>query len=356
MPTYKNEQKNTWFVSFYFTDWSGKRKKKKKEGFSTKKEALAFERNFLEQTAGQCNIRFNNLVKFYLEDCKYRLRATTYNTKATVIKKYLLPDFAEFPINEVTAMHIRKWQAKMMKQYSDKTNQYLHYINTQLSCIFNFAIKYYNLAKNPVKQCDTIGDTKSKKVLFWTLKDFYKFTKSLERKSSLHTMFNILFWTGIRRGELLALRRVDFNFKEKTLSIHRSKVFINSKGYISKPKTENSNRVISIPDFLAIMVKEYIQKHKITHKQLLFEVHPLSLARSLKAYCQKLNLKPIRLHDFRHSHASLLIEQGVSPLIIAERLGHKDINTTLRIYAHLYPNKQKYLAKSLNDLYEQTIK
>ena len=356
MPIYKNVQRNTWFASFYFTDWNGKRKKKKKEGFLTKKEAIDFEHNFRQAVSSQCNIQFANLVEIYLNDCQYKLKSTTCHTKATVIRKYLLPDFADIPINKITANTIRNWQNKMLSTFEYKTNRYLRYINAQFSCIFNFAMKYYNLPQNPVKQCGNIGNNKDKEISFWTLSEFQTFAKTLQNQDELYTIFNLLFWTGIRRGELLALRPMDFNFKEKTFVIKRNKVFINSKGFISDPKTKTSMRTVSMPKFLADLVANYIQKHKILAEQLLFEVSPMYLSRRLKTYCQKINLKPIRIHDFRHSHASLLIEQGISPLIIAERLGHKDINTTLKIYTHLYPHKQQYLAKSLDNLYKQAIK
>lgn len=355
MPIYRNEKRNTWYVSFYYTDWTGKRKKKKKEGFATKKEAMAYERSFIEMTAGKCTMRFSSLIEIYLADCQKRTKNTTYVTKKSVIKKYIQPFFANMKLNKITPEHIRQWQTEIMENNTTKTSQYLHNINVQLSCIFNFAKKYYDLDKNPVKVCDTIGNTKRRKVSFWTLAEFKLFITALEHKEPLYTAYNILFWTGIRRGELLGLCPKDFNFAEKNMSIARNIVFVNSKQEINTPKTECSKRKINIPDFLVDMIQKYIIEQKISSDGFLFNFLPSYLMENIKIYSKKAKIKPIKIHDFRHSHASLLIEQGFSPLIVAQRLGHKDVVTTLKIYAHLYPSKQQKLADKLHDLYKNNI-
>lgn len=356
MPVYKNEQRNSWYVSFYYTDWNGNRKKKKKEGLATKKDALAFERNFLEQTSNQCTMRFEAFVKIYLDNCQKRIKTSTYTTKSTIIKKHILPFFKTMRINEIKSVNICQWQSWLLKNDKIKTQQYLHYINVQLSGIFNFARRYYGLTVNPVKQCETIGNTKSIPKIFWTLKEFNIFIDNIDKKDKLYVMFNLLFWTGIRRGELLALRPIDFDFRKNLMMIRRNLVYIKGKPQINTPKTNSSFRVINVPKFLMYMVKTYITAENITDEQILFDFIPKKILQAIKDYSKKAGLNPIKIHDFRHAHASLLIEQGFSPMIIAERLGHKDINTTLRIYAHLYPNKQRILAKELDKLYQKNKK
>lgn len=354
MPVYKNQKRNSWFVSFYYTDWLGKRKKKKKEGFLTKRDALNYERNFLEIVSKQCTIHFKLLVNTYLDDCKKRTKFSTYTTKYTVIKKHILPFFTDKPINEIKAENIRQWQLWLFQEQQNKSNQYLHYINTQLSCIFNFARKYYGLDINPVKQCNIIGNTKSKEKNFWTLNNFNDFIQKIDKHDPLYIIYNILFWTGIRRGELLALRPMDFDFKQKQLIIRRNLVYIKNKPQINTPKTQTSWRRISVPNFLLDIINCYIKTAKIDNTQLLFNHLPRHIRKGIAIYSVKANLSPIKIHDFRHSHASLLIEKGYSPMIIAERLGHKNINTTLKIYAHIYPNKQQKLACDLDDLYKSS--
>lgn len=355
MPVCKNEKRNSWYVSFYYTDWTGTRKKKKKEGFATKKEAIEYERSFMEKTAGKCTMKFKSLVEIYLEDCQKRIKNTTYALKKSIIKKYINPFFSNIALNEITPEHIRQWQSRIMEDNSQKSGQYLHNINIQLSCIFNFAKKYYGIDKNPVQVCDMMGNMKNKKMSFWTLAEFKLFLAEMNKKDSLYLAYNLLFWTGIRRGELLALRPKNFDFAEKTLSITHNVVFVNSRPQLTTPKTESSKRTINMPVFLMNMVKKYIYEHKISSDEFLFNFLPSYLMENIKFYSKKAKIKPIKIHDFRHSHVSLLIEQGFSPLIIAQRLGHKDVTMTLRIYAHLYPNKQQKLADELHNLYKNNI-
>ena len=333
----------------------GKTQKKKKEGFITKKEAMDFEHDFIEMAAGQCTMKFASIAKIYLDDCKKRVKYSTYVTKKSIMQKYIIPFFEDITLDKIMPANIRQWQSWILENNVTKTNHYLRNINNQLSSIFNFAQKYYDLDKNPVKICGAIGNEKHKKILFWTLAEFKQFVRVLDNEEPLYTIYNLLFWTGIRRGELLALRPKDFNFAEKTLSITRNLVFVNSRPHLNTPKTDSSKRVINIPDFMINIIKKYIDKHKIDTEELLFKISPYFLAKNIIFYSQKAKIHPIKIHDFRHSHASMLIEQGFSPLIIAQRLGHKDVTTTLKIYAHLYPSKQQELAEKLHNLYKENI-
>ena len=352
MPVYKNKKRGTWYTSFYYTNWKGVRKRKKKEGFTRKRMAQLFEKEFLEQNTNQCDIKFDTLVKIYLDDCKLRLKPSTYENRRTIINKFFLNYFKELRINKITPAIVRHWQSDILNNNKDKSPLYLHDINIKLSTIFNFAVKYYNLTSNPVKQCGNIGTTKNKDLNFWTLREYNTFISKLNTDDPFYLIFNILFWTGIRRGELLALSPNDFNLKNSTVYIQKNLVYIGNKGYIGTPKTRKSIRKIFLPKFLCNMIKIFIEKNNIENNTFMFNIKPITLARKLKFYAKEAKIKHIRIHDIRHSHASLLIEQGCSPLIVAERLGHESIQTTLKIYVHLYPNKQIEIAKKLDDLYK----
>lgn len=350
MPVYKHKLKNSWYASFYYVDWKGKRRRKKKEGFTTKKEAMEYERTFRAKTSNQCDMAFGAFVELYLQDCRKRLKFSTYMTKILVIEKFLVPYFDNVAISKITPVKIRNWQTYLLEHYMGYSNQYLRYINIQLSCIFNFARKFYGLTENPMKICKVAGGSKKKKIIFWTVSEFNRFIREVEEP--FYTAFQILFWTGIRRGELLALRPKDFDFANKIVFIRRNVVLVNNQEFIYSPKTENSNRCITLPDFLLYIVKNYVEKRFIEKSERLFTLHPMYFTRCIKRCSEKANIHPIRMHDFRHSHVSLLIEEGFSPLLIAESLGHKSATTTLEIYAHLYPNKQRKLAEKLDKLYK----
>jgi len=188
---------------------------------------------------------------------------------------------------------------------------------------------------------------------FWTKQEFMKFVDCLKDKPQSYMAFQILYWTGIRIGELMALTYKDIDLVNKTITINKSFQRINKKDLITEPKTPKSNRVISIPQFLTGKIEEYLNcLYGIMPTDRLFPFTKHYFTNEMIRGVKKSGVKKIRLHDLRHGHASLLIEMGLSPLVIAERLGHEKIETTLNTYSHLYPNKQKELADKLNAQYE----
>lgn len=362
MPSYKDKARNTWYCKFYYRDWAGNKKQKKKEGFTTQRDAKAFEVSFLDKQAGACDIKFSSLVSLYLDDCKIRLKASTYSTKEFIITLKILPYFKNMKINTIKAAHIREWQNKLLDAKFDRYGKtaiqpkgysptYLRVLHSQLSAIFNFAVKYYHLPQNPARLCGSIGKQHADTMQFWTIEEFKTFIAAVKDEPTYYTIFNILFFTGIREGELLALTPNDFNFEDKTLTINKTYARLaGGKEVIQPPKTPKSNRCITVPAFLNDIVKDYIDKTDALPQERLFEITKHGLYKHLKKGCQLSNVKLIRVHDLRHSHASLLIEQGFSPLVIKERLGHEKIETTLQTYSHLYPNKQNEIADKLNNL------
>lgn len=156
---------------------------------------------------------------------------------------------------------------------------------------------------------------------------------------------------GIRSGELLALTLNDFDFVNKTISISKNYARVGDQDMILDPKTPKSKRIITIPDFLCNIIQDYVQKfYDYESKDRLFQISRHYLQKEMIRGCKASGVKRIRTHDLRHSHASLLIEMGFSPLLIAERLGHEKVETTLQTYSHLYPNKHSEVAQKLDDL------
>lgn len=169
--------------------------------------------------------------------------------------------------------------------------------------------------------------------------------------------FMILYWTGVRLGEILALTVGDVNFEKRTISITKSYQRISGRDIITEPKTPKSKRVITIPQFLVIDLQDYISSmYRVQNEDRLFPITKYYLEHEMKRGIQESGVKRIRLHDLRHSHSSMLIEMGFSPLEIASRLGHEKIETTLNTYSHLYPNKQEKLADRLNAEYQEGLK
>ena len=170
--------------------------------------------------------------------------------------------------------------------------------------------------------------------------------------------FKTLFWTGIRIGELLALTIKDFDPVNKTLTINKSYQRIKGRDVITDPKTPKSNRVITLPEFMVHDLNEYIgMLYGIMENDRLFHTTKSYLEHEMIRGCELSGVKKIRLHDLRHSHASLLIsELGLQPNLVADRLGHEKITTTLQTYSHLYPDNNRELADKLEEFVSESEK
>ena len=185
-------------------------------------------------------------------------------------------------------------------------------------------------------------------MLFWTKGEYKLFAEEMMDKPLSYYAFQLLYWCGIRSGELLALTPADFNFKKKTLRINKSYQRLNGRDVITTPKTKKSNRTIKMPKFLCEEMQEYIgMLYEIGEDERLFQITKSYLHHEMDRGAKVAGVKRIRIHDLRHSAISLLIEMGFSALAIAERVGHESIDITYR-YAHLFPTKQTEMADKLD--------
>ena len=351
MPAYKDEKTGKWFAKFYYTNWQGIKKQKWKRGFATKKEALGFERDFLEQQSANPDMTFQNLYEIYMEDMAARLKQSTLLTKKTVLQTHILPFFGNKPINEIKASDVRRWQAKLMSSPNNYSQTYLKKINTELNSIINYAKRFYDLNTNPCGKAGTIGKAKAEEMDYWTYDEYITFREGVKDKPLSYICFEGLYWTGMREGELLALSPADIDLDNKTISINRTYQRIEGKDVFTSPKTRKSKRKIPIPDFLCQELSDYIQsRYMLDADERLFPVTKSYLSHEMIRGCKNTGVKKIRIHDIRHSHASLLINQGCDALMLADRLGHEKVSTTLNTYSHLFPHKQQELVHSLESL------
>ena len=351
MPAYKDEKTGKWFAKFYYTNWQGIKKQKWKRGFATKKEALGFERDFLEKQSANPDMTFQNLYEIYMEDMAARLKQSTLLTKKAVLQTHILPFFGSKPINEIKASDVRRWQAKLMSSPNNYSQTYLKKINTELNSIINYAKRFYDLNTNPCGKAGTIGKAKAEEMDYWTYDEYIAFREGVKDKPLSYICFEVLYWTGMREGELLALSPADIDFDNKLISINRTYQRIGGKDVFTSPKTRKSKRKIPIPDFLCQELSDYIQsRYMLDADERLFPVTKSYLSHEMIRGCKNTGVKKIRIHDIRHSHASLLINQGCDALMLADRLGHEKVSTTLNTYSHLFPHKQQELVHSLESL------
>lgn len=354
MKAEKDKKTGKWLIQYRYTDWQGKRRKSTKRGFATKREAEEWLRNFLITQKADFDMKFENFWKMYYADMETRLREHTMRTKKYIVELKILPYFGNKRVNDITAADIRQWQNELIKIGYSPT--YLKTINNQLSAIFNYAVRYYDLKSNPCAKAGSMGKSKAEEMDFWTGEEFRRFIDSVMNKRLSYMVFMTLYWTGMRLGELLALNPKDVDLEKRTISITKSYQRLGKKDVITPPKTPKSKRVITIPEFLAADIKDYMDSlYDLQEDDRLFPITKYYLEHEMQRGIKESGVKRIRVHDLRHSHASMLIELGFSPLEIANRLGHEKVETTLNTYAHLYPNKQTKLAERLDSEYREDL-
>lgn len=285
---------------------------------------------------------------------KEKLKLTTYDMKVNIINNRILPYFNVQKVGSIKTPDILKWHTTMLRLKKPNGEKYspvyIKTINNQLNAIFNHAVRFYGLQENPMTRAGSIGKKKNQEMKIWTKEEYLSFSKTMMHDPIAYYGFELFYWCGLRLGELLALTRKDFNFKTNTVKITKSLQRRNSKNYITSPKSEKSNRIIKLPQFLADEMQEYIESfYKISDETLLFPVTKHYFHRNIKIGAKEAKLEAIRVHDLRHSHVSLLIDLGFSVVAIAERLGHESISITYN-YAHLFPSVQNDMAQKLQSL------
>lgn len=346
----KDPKTGKWLIQYRYTDWQGRRRKSTKRGFLTKREAEEWLRSFLAVSQCNINMKFSDFLKLYYRGMEKRLREYTMRTKKYIMEMKILPYFGEKRISEITPADVRQWQNILMQEGYAET--YLRTIHNQLAAVFNYGVKYYDLKSNPCTKAGCMGKANAEKMDFWTKQEFMGFIKATDYEPQSYMIFMLLYWTGMRIGEAFALTPNDIDIDSKVISISKSYQRIAKRDVITQPKTPKSKRKIKISGFLTKELKKYMESQGIHNKEeRLFTITRYQLLCDMKKGIQASGVKNIRLHDFRHSHASLLVELGFSPLEIAERLGHEKIETTLNTYSHLYPGKQEKIAKRLEQEY-----
>lgn len=348
MPIYKDEKRNTWYCKCNYKDWLGESKSKMKRGFATKKDAQQWEREFLQRQSASMDMKFASFVEVYFEDKAPRLKERSIMTKRILFETKIIPYFGEKQMNEITPVDIIKWQNALLNQ--DYKPTYLRMIQNQVTALFNHAERFYQLKENPCKKVDKMGRANAKELNFWTKDEYEQFIQGFTEEEEMYRIiFQMLFWLGCRVGELLALTSEDIDFEGGTVSISKTYYRRNQTDYITPPKTESSNRKITIPKFLQEELKNFLDRQcGLTPEERIFPITDRAIQKKMKQKTELAKLKPIRVHDLRHSYIAFLIEKGLQPLVIAQRVGHDSVNTTMNIYGHLSPNKQKQVADMLN--------
>lgn len=301
------------------------------------------------------NLTMAELIELYMEDARIRREETTCLTKKNIVETKILPFFKDKKVYDVSTNDVRKWQNQMMTAVKENgepySDTYLRSMNNQLSAIMNFAKTYHKLPSNPVLLVDRMGAKNPEdEPVIWTLEEYERFSEELQDKPMFYYIFEVFFWSGIRLGELLGLKKEDVSLEEGTLRVKAS--YKTQTRKMGKTKTKSSKRTVYIPQFLVEELAEYMETlYGLSEKDRIFPTSKTTLHKKLKEAAEKAGLEKITIHGFRHSHISMLMD-GVScasVVDISKRAGHKKPSTTM-IYSHRYQNKDQMIADELNRL------
>lgn len=357
MSVLKDNKRNTWYFRVYVNDINGRINQKCRSGFKTKKEAQLEENKFLFNY--KPNNKKQKFVDLYQEFIKYKkqnIKHQSYITLKNRIDNHILPYFENYYIENINQKEYMNW-----KEYILKKN-YKHIYNSELHgamvMILNYSIKFYGLEKNIASMVGNFSkkydDTER---TIWNYEEFNKFIACVD-DNVYYALFRTLYFTGLRIGECLSLNWNDFEDSYLHINKSISKMKENGENVISSPKTKKSNRIIKLDSNgikLLNDLKEFYKKYVgFDDSWFIFGgLIPLSrttIGRKKDEYCKKAQVKRIRIHDFRHSHATLLLSNGLPITAISERLGHSETSMTLNIYSHAVPEDEKKITDLIENL------
>ncbi|MCI6158594.1 MAG: site-specific integrase [Selenomonadaceae bacterium] len=353
----KKTKNGKWRSYFRYKDGLGRSMQKKREGFTTKREAEAWEREWRVKHEGRCTpgITFKDLAIRYFADQEARNKASSLRSLKCIYRKHLAPTFADMECDAITPAMIREWQNSMIAKNLKPAT--ISKIQNTLSRIFYFAVHYLGLASNPCTRTPLRFTVPKRTYTIWTQEQFETFCGRLPTESGREYVFllflRILFYSGMRRGEALALLIRDIDFQNGTIHINKTRY---PSGKATSPKTDCSIRNVTMPSEIMTEIHAYIERiYNADADTPLFP--PFTSinaiwARSLEDYAK--DLPKIRLHDLRHSHASMLLAMGFTAQEVADRLGHANAGQVIKTYGHIYnDHRRREIANKLQCILEK---
>lgn len=374
MSVFKTKEKTKdgkqWIFKVYR---NGKTYKSKK--YATKREALNDETLYLLKKDNPSCKKFELIVQDYFKDLMKSEKESTIVTYMNCYNLHLKPFFDKFDILDINIDNISEWHERM--ENSNYSVTYLNKINSVLKNIFNFAIRKYNLKFNPAKlygnfKESKINEVNEKKLKYISNDEFNKLICNIN-DITWRSFFSFLYFTGMRKGEVQALTWNDINFEtneiyvNKTLSIKT----IKNNNYKITPTKNYKNRVVKISKYLYEILIEYkkeVMKYSDFHNDWFVfgcsRFMPSTTIDNKKEYYFKISgLKEITIHEFRHSHVSLLINEYIKKsenkkekpdmvkffLMMSNRMGHT-IEVMQNTYMHLLPTVQDEIVDLLDNM------
>jgi integrase len=340
-----------------------RKRKRHTETFRTKKEAEDAVNETIQQAAKQTYITpskesFGDFMKMWLEEKKNQTRNNTWVSYDSYTRTHVIPALGHLKLLELTPLHLRNfYKALQERPLSARTIRHIHFM---LRAALDTAVKWELIIKNV---SDAVDPPRVKKVEMkvWDASQLNQFLKAA-KDNRYYTAFFVAATTGMRQSELLGLRWKDVDLTNGTLSI--TQTLDKQTGIFQETKTDSSKRSIKVESetisrlkqHKADQAKEKLQAEDWTDHGLVIctsKGTPMSgdnLSARFRHIIKETGLPPLRFHDLRHTHATLLLKQGLNPKIVQERLGHSSISVTLDTYSHVTPNLQETAASAMSKI------
>lgn len=328
MPVYKDKQRNTWYVVINHRDKStGKNKATFKRGFATKREAVTYEKEaLLADKYNHTSLTFREMLDLQISAAD--MAESSAHDKKTAINKYF-SKYIDTSIEKITKVNLSNWRDYLKKQ--DLAVSTKNHLIGQIKSVFKFAERVYDIP-NISTALTTFKETSDdrKEMIVWTPEEFNQFIQHVE-SPVFKGYFTLLFWTGCRRSEGAAICKEDVI--GNTISINKNLSPRTLK--FSTLKTPGSKRVITVDSKTMEVLKPLIES---ANPYVFGGEFPACTSYTrvvFKKAIEEAGVKPIRIHDLRHSHATFLINSGANIVAVSKRLGHSSVNQTLKTYTHL---------------------
>lgn len=371
---YIRKKDNGWSftVSLGLDPITMKYKQKSKGGFKTKKECqIAMTELESKINKGdyfeEVKTTLESYLKQWLENIKHNVAEGTYVFYKDIVDRVLTPDLGKIQLAKLKTMQIQNFLTKKLNESGLSNTTVRHYYNV-LNIALNQAVKWQSIQNNP---CTTVEPPKASKAKVGVLKpeeveNLLDYTKASEF-SVMYIPLLLALTCGMRRGEVLGLQWQDVDLDEGILRVKNNLVKIGKENKLVVPKTDLSIRSIALLPTTIKMLKEYKENRKvvkINKDEPDFvccwadgtPLKPDYLTHTFRKLLVKCNLPLVRFHDLRHTHATLLLMQGVNAKVVSERLGHSKVDMTLDTYSHVLPNMQKDAALKLENMLFRTAK
>ncbi len=345
---------------------TGKRKQKSKSGFKTKKEAQAALAELIASVEKGTfyelrKVKFREFAEDYLYKIyKNKVKPSTFEYTEALLENHIFPYFQDVDIQKVDSFLVHDFMEHKRQEGCSVNN--LINILRPLKFILKQAFKQQIIERDIAPLIENPRREK-KEMNVWTIEQANTFLEQT-RESRYHIVFYLAIYTGMRRGEILGLSWSDINFEKKYIHIKKSLYKSKSGFQWMEPKTKSSQRFIYMDDDLMkelrrhqLKQKEEKMKNRTVYqdKGLVFAkpdgdfTTPNTVNGVFRWWVKKTDMPEIRFHDLRHTHATILLEMGVNPKVVSERLGHANIQTTLDVYSHVSDHMKQDLSEKFSE-------